>query len=100
MFADLDATANRIDLQSPVSMIASGSPSRRIFSFRRTAEKAGWNEGLERTEGSLLGYADWQNDVHIGAESSELAHIKDSPVPVSPDAGMKNTGNTVGLADV
>jgi hypothetical protein len=31
----------------------------------RTAEKAGWNEGFERMEGSLLGYEDWQNDVHI-----------------------------------
>lgn len=25
-------------------------------------ERAGWNEALERFEGSLLGYEDWQND--------------------------------------
>jgi hypothetical protein len=31
----------------------------------RTAEKSGWNEGFERMEGSLLGYEDWQNDIHI-----------------------------------
>ena len=34
----------------------------------KTAEKSGWNEGferLERMEGSLLGYEDWQNDFHI-----------------------------------
>jgi hypothetical protein len=30
-----------------------------------TAEKSGWNAGFERMEGSLLGYEDWQNDVHI-----------------------------------
>jgi hypothetical protein len=31
----------------------------------KTAEKAGWNEGFERMEGSLLGYEDWQNDAYI-----------------------------------
>jgi len=30
-----------------------------------TAEKAGWNAGFERLQGSLLGYEDWQNDIHI-----------------------------------
>jgi hypothetical protein len=30
-----------------------------------TATKEGWNRGFERMEGSLLGYTDWQNDVHI-----------------------------------
>jgi hypothetical protein len=30
-----------------------------------TAAKAGWNEGFERMEGSLLGYEDWQNDIFI-----------------------------------
>lgn len=30
-----------------------------------TAEKSGWNAGFERMEGSLLGYEDWQNDVHL-----------------------------------
>jgi len=31
----------------------------------KTAEISGWNEGFERMEGSLLGYEDWQNDIHI-----------------------------------
>jgi hypothetical protein len=34
------------------------------------------------------------------AMREKLAHINDSPSPVSPEAGMKNTGNTAGLADV
>jgi hypothetical protein len=29
------------------------------------AEKSGWNETLERMEGRLLGYEDWQCDFHI-----------------------------------
>lgn len=29
------------------------------------AEKTGWNETLERMEGHLLGYEDWQCDFHI-----------------------------------
>jgi len=33
--------------------------------LRDTAAKAGWNEGFERMEGSLLGYTDWQNDIFI-----------------------------------
>jgi len=31
----------------------------------KTAETAGWGEGFERLEGSLLGYEDWQNDAYI-----------------------------------
>jgi hypothetical protein len=31
----------------------------------KTAKESGWNEGFERMEGSLLGYADWENDFHI-----------------------------------
>jgi hypothetical protein len=27
--------------------------------------KAGWNEGFERLEGSLLGYEEWQTDLHL-----------------------------------
>jgi hypothetical protein len=34
------------------------------------------------------------------AMREKLAHINESPSSVSPEAGMKNTGNTVGLADV
>ncbi len=30
--------------------------------LRRVAEKSGWNDSLERFEGSLLSYEDWQND--------------------------------------
>jgi hypothetical protein len=29
------------------------------------ASKAGWSEGFERLEGTLLGYTEQQNDVHI-----------------------------------
>jgi len=29
------------------------------------AARAGWNEGFERMQGSLLGYESWQNDIHI-----------------------------------
>jgi len=31
----------------------------------KTAEKSGWNAGFERMEGSLLGYEDWQHDLHV-----------------------------------
>lgn len=30
--------------------------------LQRVMEESGWNEALERFEGSLLGYEDWQND--------------------------------------
>ncbi len=30
-----------------------------------TAAKTGWNEALERMTGSLLGYAEWQNDAFV-----------------------------------
>jgi hypothetical protein len=30
--------------------------------LKQVGEKSGWNESLERFEGSLLGYEDWQND--------------------------------------
>lgn len=33
--------------------------------LRNTWKKAGWSEALERMEGSLLGYEEWQNDFHI-----------------------------------
>jgi hypothetical protein len=29
------------------------------------ASKAGWSEGFERLEGSLLGYEEWQTDLHM-----------------------------------
>jgi hypothetical protein len=29
------------------------------------AKRAGWNEGFERLQGSLLGYEEWQTDVHL-----------------------------------
>jgi hypothetical protein len=31
----------------------------------KTAEVTGWNDGFERMEGSLLGYEDWENDLHM-----------------------------------
>ena len=37
-----------------------------------TAGKAGWSEGFERLEGSLLGYEEWQNDAHV-------EHIRSAP---------------------
>jgi len=36
----------------------------------KTAAKSGWNAGFERMEGSLLGYEDWQNDIHIESRYS------------------------------
>lgn len=33
--------------------------------LQRTAAEAGWSEGFERMQGSLLGYQDWQNDIFI-----------------------------------
>jgi hypothetical protein len=30
-----------------------------------TAKRTGWSEQLEREEGTLLGYEDWQNDIHM-----------------------------------
>jgi hypothetical protein len=32
----------------------------------KTAAKANWNEGLERLEGTLLGYEEWQDDAFLG----------------------------------
>ena|SRR5882672_10102709 len=29
------------------------------------AAKAGWSEGFERLEGNLLGYEEWQTDLHL-----------------------------------
>jgi hypothetical protein len=46
----------------------------------KTAEKSGWNAGFERMEGSLLGYEDWQNDVHIERRySSQSRDSRQSP---------------------
>lgn len=33
--------------------------------LKKTAKISGWNDGFERMEGSLLGYTDEQNDVHL-----------------------------------
>lgn len=33
--------------------------------MKRTAKFSGWNDGFERFEGSLLGYTDEQNSVHL-----------------------------------
>jgi hypothetical protein len=36
----------------------------------QTAGKTGWNEALERMEGSLLGYDEWQNDAYFAARKA------------------------------
>jgi hypothetical protein len=33
--------------------------------MRAAAAKAGWSEGFERLQGSLLGYEEWQTDLHL-----------------------------------
>jgi hypothetical protein len=33
--------------------------------LKAAAAKAGWSEGFERMEGALLGYEEWQTDVHL-----------------------------------
>ncbi len=33
--------------------------------LREVADKSGWNESMERMEGRLLGYEEWQCDFHI-----------------------------------
>lgn len=38
-----------------------------------TQEVTGWNEALERMEGSLLGYEEWQTDAHILATRARMA---------------------------
>jgi hypothetical protein len=39
--------------------------NRRIHHDDGCCRKAGWSEGLERLEGSLLGYEEWQTDLHL-----------------------------------
>jgi hypothetical protein len=41
-----------------------------------TQEKTGWNDSLERMEGHLLGYEEWQTDVHMAARK-ELTRAKE-----------------------
>lgn len=41
--------------------------------LRRVAENSGWNDALERFEGSLLGYEDWQNDWWIAQRQKRRA---------------------------
>lgn len=36
-----------------------------LILLKKSAFKSGWSEGMERMEGALLGYEDWQNDLHI-----------------------------------
>jgi hypothetical protein len=36
-----------------------------LILVKKSSLKAGWSEGLERMEGTLLGYEDWQNDLYI-----------------------------------
>jgi len=41
-----------------------------------TGAKSGWSEGLERMQGSLLGYEEWQNDIYI-EKIFRRANVKD-----------------------
>jgi hypothetical protein len=50
--------------------------------------KAGWNDALERYEGSLLGYEDWQNDwwiEHVRQKRQRMRAKKSSPGRHSTD---------------
>jgi hypothetical protein len=42
------------------------------------AAKAGWSEGFERLEGTLLGYTEMENDMHI-RHLLEAPHARDFP---------------------
>lgn len=42
-----------------------------------TAEVTGWNEALERMEGFLLGYEEWQTELHIAATRARRADVSD-----------------------
>ena len=47
---------------------AQSSEAWRIDAFimmTAAAAKAGWSEGFERLQGSLLGYLEWQTDIHL-----------------------------------
>lgn len=47
--------------------------------LREVAAKSGWNDTLERFEGSLLGYEDWQNDWWI--ENRRRIHDESAGMP-------------------
>ncbi|HVZ28941.1 MAG TPA: hypothetical protein VG839_01015 [Asticcacaulis sp.] len=42
--------------------------------MRQLFEKEGWNDTLERMEGTLLGYEDWQNDWHMANRDHYRLH--------------------------
>lgn len=42
--------------------------------MHRIASKTGWNEALERMEGLLLGYTEWQNDEFIHLRKANSPH--------------------------
>lgn len=46
-----------------------------------TAEVTGWNESLERAEGFLLGYEEWQTGLHIAASRAQ----KEAKLPTTSD---------------
>jgi hypothetical protein len=41
--------------------------------LKLTAEVSGWNQALERMEGTLLGYEEWQNNAYITMVYSQRA---------------------------
>jgi len=59
------------------------------------AAKAGWNEGFERLEGTLLGYQEWQNDVHIERLRAS-PHAKNFYWVRRPQSGAENAGTETG----
>jgi hypothetical protein len=55
------------------------------------AAKAGWSEGFERLEGSLLGYEEWQTDAHMERLRAS-PHAKNFYWLRKPQSGVENVG--------
>ena len=46
--------------------------ARALIMLKESALKSGWSEGMERMEGLLLGYRDWENDAFLKLLSAPL----------------------------
>ncbi|SKA13307.1 hypothetical protein SAMN02745126_03750 [Enhydrobacter aerosaccus] len=57
----------------------------------------GWNDTLERLEGLLLGYEDWQNDWHIGQRRARQRKFGTSLVYLAVTAEELETIRTLGF---
>ncbi len=67
-------------------LYAQPSEEWRIDAYLRlwaSADTSGWSEELERQEGTLLGYEDWQVDWHI-PHRFRSGRTDDSATPISP----------------